>query len=454
MDNSRKLPNAIDIEYAVLGTMIVYPGAARTAFDAGLEKDDFFAENNKAVFEVIEELNKNSKEISSASVRNIVSTAGLFEKLGGNQYFTSLVSASTSIYDIVEYVEVLRDKAMMRRMIQAAEKIVSDGYTGKLNVTDYLDESERSVLKVSRSRRTEEFIDSISLVDNTLEKIRKLSEQNTDITGVRTSITCLDQMLHGLQKGSLNILAARPSMGKTAFALNLAVNVAANEPNGAVAIFSLEQPAEQIELRILAMLSRINNKKLNTGQGMRTEDWNRLYETASRLKKSNNIYISDSPIQKMPEIFSKCRRLQAEKGLSLIVVDYIGLLSGGRGASTQEMIADYSRSLKALARELDVPVLALSQLSRKVEERPDKRPMMSDLRDSGAIEQDADVVMLLYREAYYKEELREKAAEQGQEKLEINVAKHRNGATGKFEVVFANNTFAIYNLNNSAQEVS
>lgn len=454
MDNSRKLPNAVDIEYAVLGTMIVYPGAARTAFDAGLERDDFFLESNRVVFDVIEELDNNSKEISSTSVRSRVSDKGLFDKVGGNQYFTSLASASTSIYDIVEYVELLHDKAMMRKMIQAAEKIVSDGYAGNIDVTDYLDDSEKSILGVSRSRRAEEFIDSASLVDSTLEKIRILSEQNTDITGVRTSITYLDKMLHGMQKGSLNILAARPSMGKTALALNIAVNVAANEPKGSVAIFSLEQPAEQIELRILAMLSQIDNNKLFSGQGMRTEDWNRLYETASRLKKSNNIYISDSPLQKMSEVFSKCRRLQAEKGLSLVVVDYIGLLSGGRGASTQEIIADYSRGLKALARELDVPVLALSQLSRKVEERPDKRPMLSDLRDSGAIEQDADVVMLLYREAYYKEELREMANQNGQEKLEINVAKHRNGATGKFEVVFANKTFAIYNLSNDTQEVS
>lgn len=446
MEMNKTLPSAIETEYAVLGTMLVYPDASRSALDAGLEEGDFFLENNRSVFLAIYDLDDKGKEVSANSVINKLREMGLFERVGGNEFIASLSKASTSIYDIVEYVEILHDKAMMRRMIKAAEKIVSDGYEGKTEITEYLDEAERGVLSVSRSRRSEEFIDSISLADSTIKKIQTLAENKTDITGMKTGFTELDKTLHGLQRGSLNILAARPSMGKTALAINLAVNVAAFKPKNAVAIFSLEQPAEQIEMRILSQISRINNNKLHTGQGLRNEDWNRLYEAASRLKTSNNIFISDSPLQKMSDIFSKCRRLQAERGLSLIVVDYIGLLSGGRGSSTQEIIADYSRNLKALARELDVPVLALSQLSRKVEERPDKRPMMSDLRDSGAIEQDADVVMLLYRDAYYNKAAKEEAEKSGQEKLEINIAKHRNGNTKTFEVVFENNTFAIFNL--------
>ena len=434
--------------------MLVYPDATRTALDAGLEADDFFFENNRVVFNAIKELDELSKEITSASVRNRLNDKGEFDKVGGNQYLANLERASTSIYDIIEYFEILRDKSMMRKMIRAAEKIVSEGYQGKGDISEFLDESERAVLGVTRSRRTDEFIDSISLVDNTLKKIRLLSENKSDITGIKTGLIEMDRVLHGLQRGSLNILAARPSMGKTAVALNIAVNVAAYQPKGAVAVFSLEQPAEQIAMRILSTCSRINNTKITTGQGMREEDWNRLYEAAARLKASNNIYLSESPIQKMSDIFSKCRRLQAEIGLSLIVVDYIGLLSGGRGNSTQEIIADYSRNLKALARELNVPVLALSQLSRRVEERPDKRPMLSDLRDSGAIEQDADVVMLLYRESYYNKELKEEANNKGQEKLEINIAKNRNGMTKTFEVVFENHTSAIFNIAKNVNETA
>ena len=450
--SEKRVPSAVETEYALLGTMLFDTKATRMAIDAGLEEEDFYLEANRIVFRVLYELDSNSKEITRAAVVNKLNDLGVYEKIGGNKYIANLVSAGNISDNITEYVGILRDKTMARRMIRAAEKIVKDGYNGEIEIEDYLDEAEKSVLGVSRSRRTEDFIDSITLTDTTIQKIQKMSELKTDVTGVRTGIVYLDKLVHGLQPGSLNILAARSSMGKTAFAINIAVNVAANEPNKAVAIFSLEQPAEQMELRILSKVSKVSSDKLWTGQGMRNDDWNKLYDAAARLKKSNNIYVTDIPAQKMPDIYSKCRKLHAEKGISLIVVDYLGLIGGGKGASVQEITADHSRNMKALARELNVPVLLLVQVSRKAEERPDKRPMLSDLRDSGAIEQDADVVIMLYREAYYdKGEIKEQARETGQEKLEVNVAKNRNGMTDRFDVIFENRTLSIFNITNKEE---
>ena len=281
-----------------------------------------------------------------------------------------------------------------------------------------------------------------------MKNIEEYSKSDTDITGLKTGLTDLDHLLHGLQRGDLIILAARPSMGKTAVALNLAMNVAKNQPDEAVAVFSLEMPAEQLQLRILSAKSRVEGDKVRTGKYMSSEDWSKLYESAAQLKRLRNIYIDEKSNNKIAEIFSKCRRLKSEHGLSLVVLDYIQLLSdrSRSNGSREQEVAEYSRALKSLARELEVPVIALSQLSRNVESRPDKRPMLSDLRESGAIEQDADVVMLLYRDSYYNEEKRTEANETGYEKLEINVAKHRNGAIDRLEVVFEKNTNAIFNL--------
>ena len=275
-----------------------------------------------------------------------------------------------------------------------------------------------------------------------LKTIRAASQNSSEITGLKTGFNDFDRITHGLQCGDMIVLAARPSMGKTAVALNLAMNVALipQAQKGAIAIFSLEMGAEQLAMRLLSAKSHIQGDKLKTG---------RLTNEASAELKASNIYIDDMAGIKIPEIFSKCRRLQAEHGLNMVMIDYIQLISGPSdrtGVNRQQEVSDISRSLKALARELNVPVVALSQLSRSVEAREDKRPMLSDLRESGAIEQDADIVMMLYRESYYNEEAKEQARESGTERLEINLAKHRNGATGRVYVAFEADTNALYNI--------
>ena len=304
-------------------------------------------------------------------------------------------------------------------------------------------------MNVSRNRKAGEFKNPNDVLNEVLKTIRAASENSSEITGLKTGFNDFDRITHGLQRGDMIVLAARPSMGKTAVALNLAMNVALipQAQKGAIAIFSLEMGAEQLAMRLLSAKSHIQGDKLKTGR-LTNEEWNRINEASAELKASN-IYIDDMAGIKIPEIFSKCRRLQAEHGLNMVMIDYIQLISGPSDRSSgnrQQEVSDISRSLKALARELRVPVVALSQLSRSVEAREDKRPMLSDLRESGAIEQDADIVMMLYRESYYNEEAKEQARESGTERLEINLAKHRNGATGRVYVAFEADTNALYNI--------
>ncbi len=441
------MPSAPEAEAALLGTMMVYPGAARIAFEEGLSEEDFFVEANRRIFAAASSLYQTGMPVDITTVATRLSDMGFLEKSGGLGYLTGLTDAAVTSASTKDYVTLIRDKAVVRAMIEAAEGVSAAGFSGVTDVNDYLDSSEKKILDISRNRKTAEFKASGPLMNDVLESIRKMSDNRSDITGKKTGFTELDHTLHGLQTGDLIILAARPSMGKTAVALNLALNVATYQPDDAVAIFSLEMAAEQLAMRLLSARSRIQGDKLKTGR-LTNDDWNRVNEAAGELSASG-IYIDDTPGVKVPEIFSKCRRLQAEHGLSLILIDYIQLITGSGnkpGESRQQEVSDISRSLKALARELHVPVIALSQLSRSVEARESKHPMLSDLRESGAIEQDADVVMLLYRESYYNQEAKDEAEKTGNERLEINIAKHRNGATRKVYLAFEGATNALYNI--------
>ena len=309
------------------------------------------------------------------------------------------------------------------------------------------------MLDISRNRRTTEFRDRHELFNSVVEQIHRYSDQGSDVTGIRTGFRDLDRLTHGFQRGDLIILAARPSMGKTAVALNLAMNAASCQPNEAVAIFSLEMSAESLAMRLLSARSRVPGDALRTGHLQGNDDWNRLNEASANLKKTK-IFIDDKSAIKVAEIFSKCRRLKNEHGLSMVLIDYIQLITGnggGRGeVNRQQEVSEISRSLKALARELEVPVIALSQLSRNVESREDKRPQLSDLRESGAIEQDADIVMLLFRKSYYDDEAKQEAENTGSEELEINVAKHRNGATRRIYLAFEPKTNALMSIERNA----
>ena len=429
----RELPSAPEAEASLLGTMMVYPNAARMAMEEGLNEDDFFIDANRRIFLACESLYKSGTPIDLTTVATRLADLEILDKSGGLEYLTDLS-------------EMIHEKAIMRKMIAAAEKITEDGFSGQPDVNEYLENAEKAILDISRNRRTGEFKNSPELMTQTLEHIQKMSDNRTDITGLKTGFTDLDHTLHGFQPGDLIILAARPAMGKTAVALNLAMNVAQYQPKGAVAIFSLEMGAEQLAMRLLSAKSHLEGDKIRTGR-LSDADWNRLNEAAGELKMAN-IFIDDTAGIKTGEIFSKCRRLQAEHGLNLILIDYIQLItgSGTRGENRQQEVSEISRSLKGLARELGVPVIALSQLSRSVEARDNKRPMLSDLRESGAIEQDADIVMMLFREAYYDEALREQAQKEGTERLEINIAKHRNGAVRKIYLAFEGATTALYNI--------
>lgn len=447
---AKVLPSAQEAEASLLGTMLVYPTASRIAIEDGMSEDDFFLEANHKIFAICAELYQEGSPIDLTTVATRLKDKNELDQTGGFNYLTNLTNAAVTSANTKMYVKLIKDKAMMRQMIEAAERIAQDGYEGQSDIDDYLDFSEKTILNVSRNRKAGNFKSSAELMTNVLNQITKMSENRSDITGMKTGLNDLDHTLHGLQRGDMIVLAARPSMGKTAVAINLAMNVATYQPKGAVAIFSLEMAAEQLAMRILSAKSHVAGDKLKTGR-LTNEEWNMINETAGEMK-ATQIYMDDQPGVKMPEIFSKCRRLKAEHGLSLVMIDYIQLITGsGKGGegNRQQEVSDISRSLKALARELEVPVLALSQLSRTVEQRENKRPMLSDLRESGAIEQDADVVMMLYRESYYDENAKAEANKTGSEKLEINIAKHRNGATRKVYVAFEAATNALYNIENS-----
>ncbi len=442
----RAMPSAPEAEASLLGTMLVYPAAARTAIEAGLTEDDFYNEVNKKIFTACREIYAEGQNVDLASVSTRLKDKGQLEQTGGLNYLTSLSAAAVTSANTKGYVQIIHDKALVRAMILTADQISAEGMAGQTDVTAYLDNAEKAVLNVSRSRRTSEFQKSSDLVNEAVKQIVQMSQNKSDVTGLKTGYQQLDSTLHGFQNGDLIILAARPSMGKTAVALNFLLRACQYAQDKAAAMFSLEMSAQQLTLRLLSAYSRVKNDHLRTGR-LSTEEWNKVNEAAHDLAMMK-LYIDDTPGIHLPEIFSKCRRLQSEEGLSLVVIDYIQLITGPQRSdgSRQQEVSDISRGLKSLARELNVPVIALSQLSREVEKRNDRKPILSDLRESGAIEQDADVVMLLYRESYYDPALQKEVAKAGSEQLDINIAKHRNGAIRHVNLAFEADTNAVLDM--------
>lgn len=442
---AKTLPNAIEAEQSLLGTIMVYPGSAQIAIEAGMRSEYMFLDSHKKIFDVVNDLYNEQKPIDITTVGTRLNDMNILSVIGGAEYLITLSDTAVSSYNTKAYVELIQNKAYMRNMIEACEKIVSDGFDGQTNIDDYLDMAEKSVLGVTRNRRTTDFKSSASVVNNVLDRIMKMSSNTSGITGLKTGFDHLDKNTHGFQRGDLIILAARPSMGKTAVALNFAHKIAQYHPDEAVAIFSLEMAAEQLIERILSSKSTVPIERIKTGN-LNNQDWQKLNEGASILRNTK-IYIDDVPGIRVTEIFSKCRKLQSEQGLAAVFIDYIQLISGSGNNrdNRQQEVSEISRNLKALARELNVPVIALSQLSRSVESRQEKRPMMSDLRESGAIEQDADIVMLLFRSQYYdRSEDNAKASPDAIQPLEIDIAKHRNGRTGVVKFAFQGSTNSIF----------
>lgn len=440
----RTPPQNIEAEQAVLGAMFLEQEALTVAFEI-LSVEDFYRAAHQKVFQVILTLFDKGKPVDLVTVTSELADQNVLDEVGGVSYLAELANSVPTAANVEYYARIIEEKSILRRLIRTATTIATDGYSREDEVEDLLNEAERKILEVSQKKNTKGFQNIKDVLVATYDKIELLHNRKGDVTGIPTGFTELDRMTAGFQKNDLIIVAARPSVGKTAFALNIAQNVA-TKTDESVAIFSLEMGAEQLVMRMLCAEGNINAQRLRTGD-LTAEDWAKLTMAMGSLSNAG-IYIDDTPGIRVSEVRAKCRRLKQESGLSMILIDYLQLIqgSGNRGENRQQEVSDISRSLKALARELEIPVIALSQLSRGVESRQDKRPMMSDIRESGSIEQDADIVAFLYRDDYYDKETEKKDI------IEIIIAKQRNGPVGTVELAFVKEYNKFVNMERRMEE--
>lgn len=441
---SRELPHSNEAEQAILGAMMIYPNVANVVYDQGLVAADFYLDIHQRIFSAMMDIVDSGKPVDVTTLVSRLQDIEQLHLVGGADYIIKLSDTAISSVNSVYYIEIIKSRAHLRRLIETAEQIVEEGFDTSSELDEVMDKAERDILQVTRSRRATDFKSSREVVSNVMQELIRLRSSDNRVTGIKTGYIDLDSKTNGFQRGDLIILAARPAMGKTAFALNLALN-ASYYNEGAIAIFSLEMPAEALMKRILSAKSAVESSKLRSGD-IGDEEFAKLNESANQLMASK-LFVDDSSNIKISEIFSKCRKLNSEHGLDMVVVDYLQLISGSgkSGDNRQQEISEISRSLKGLAREMECPVIALSQLSRSVESRPDKHPMLSDLRESGAIEQDADIVMFLYRDEYYNKD-EEKEDDNPTDKTDVDIAKHRNGATGRVELAFQKSISAFFNI--------
>ncbi|MGN0416107.1 MAG: replicative DNA helicase [Agathobacter sp.] len=418
----RIMPNSLEAEQSVVGSMIMDKDAIFTATEM-LQTDDFYHKQYGMLFDAMVELNRDGKPVDLITLQNKLKEKAVPQEVSSLEFVGDLVRAVPTSANIKYYCNIVKENAMKRKLIRVMENIENECYAGQESLESVLDKTEHDVFELLSSRTTGDYVPIRQVVLNALGKIEKASQQNGTVTGIPTGFIDLDYRTAGLQPSDLILVAARPSMGKTAFVLNIAQYVAFHE-NMCTAIFSLEMSKEQLVNRLFSLEARVDAQALRTGN-LSDADWTKLTESAGIIGDSDLI-IDDTPGITISEMRSKCRKYKLEKDLKLIIIDYLQLMSGsGRNSdSRQQEISEISRSLKALARELNVPVVALSQLSRAVEQRPDHRPMLSDLRESGAIEQDADVVMFIYRDDYYNKDTEYKGIS------EIIIAKQRNGPIG------------------------
>lgn len=424
----RILPHSMEAEQSVIGSMIMDREAIVVAAEIVLG-EDFYNRQYGTLFDTMVELNDEGKPVDLVTLQDRLKEKDVPPEVSSLEFIRDLITAVPTSANVKYYANIVAEKATLRRLIRLNEEIANTCYVGKESLEDILEDTEKRVFDLVQRRNSDEFIPIRQIVMNAMDNIEKASHNKGNVTGVATGFLDLDYKTAGMQPSDLILLAARPSMGKTAFVLNIAQYVAFKQ-NKTVAIFSLEMSKEQLVNRLFSMESRVDSQHLRTGN-LSDMEWEKLIESAAVIGKSNLI-IDDTPGISISEMRSKCRKYKLEHNLEMIIIDYLQLMSGsGRSTdSRQQEISDISRSLKALARELGVPVLALSQLSRAVEQRPDHRPMLSDLRESGAIEQDADVVMFIYRDDYYNKDTEKKGI------AEIIVAKQRNGPIGTIELVW------------------
>ncbi|TAH67723.1 MAG: replicative DNA helicase [Anaerolineaceae bacterium] len=421
------LPHSLEAEQSVIGSMIMDKDAILVASEV-INSSDFYEQQHGILFDTMLDLFNEGKPVDLVTLQNRLKEQDVPPQISSLEFIRDLVSSVPTSANVKYYAQIVRDKAVLRRLIKVAEDTANDCYLDKEKLDVILEKTEKEVFNISQNRGTKEFTDIREIVLRSIDSIEAASKNKGSVTGIATGFYDLDYKTAGLQPSDLILIAARPSMGKTAFALNIAEYVALRS-NITTAIFSLEMSQDQLAKRILAMNSRVDSQNIRTGN-LSADEWANLMESA-RIIGNSNLIIDDTSSISVSELRSKCRKLKLERNLGLIVIDYLQLMSGSKRAeSRQQEISEISRALKALAREINVPVVALSQLSRAVEQRPDKRPMLSDLRESGAIEQDADVVMFIYRDDYYHLDSEEPGV------TEIIIGKQRNGPTGTIKLAW------------------
>lgn len=421
-------PNDLEAEQAVLTSMLFDKEAVSIASE-GLKGDDFYRLSHKIIFEIMIEMYNKSIPIDLVTLKSNLDDKGRTEEIGGFQYLIDLSKAFSTSANIKHYIKIVKDKSILRKLIKASSDISSMSFDAQEEIDYIVDQAEKKIFDIAENRDSEDFTHIHEILVTSIEKIEAISQSDSDVTGVSTGFRDLDYKTSGFQPSDLILIAARPSMGKTAFALNIAQQAAIRN-KVPTAIFSLEMSKEQLVNRLLSAETMIDSQKLRMGN-VEHDDWVKIAESMGPLSEAP-LYIDDTPGISIVELRAKLRRLKLEKGVGLIMIDYLQLMSGsGRGSeSRQQEISEISRSLKAIAREMNAPVIALSQLSRACEARADHRPMLSDLRESGAIEQDADVCMFLYRDDYYYPDSEKKNI------AEVIIAKQRNGPTGTVELTW------------------
>ena len=426
-DINRIPPHSVESEQSILGSIILDKEAIITVAET-IQPMDFYKEAHKIIYESMLKLNSNNEPIDLITLIEELRKEGHLDSIGGISYLTSLSTIVPTTSNVKYYANIVKEKSVMRQLIKASNEIINLGYDASTDVQEILDKAEKNIFDISQEKSGDDIQPINVVLQDTFEMIEKLCTDKSEVTGITTGFADLNKKINGLQRTDLILLAARPAMGKTAFSLNLVQN-AALKGDASVAVFSLEMSKEQLVQRMLSAQSNVELSKIKTGN-LGESDWPRIIDGMAVLSEAN-IFIDDTPGIKISEIRSKCRRLKIEKGLDLILIDYLQLMEGeGKNENRQQEIAKISRSLKILAKELDCPLVALSQLSRSPELRKDHRPILSDLRESGSIEQDADIVMFLYRDEYYHDDSEKKNI------VEVIIAKNRHGETGNVELVW------------------
>ena len=444
----RNIPQSKEAEKAVLGSAFLSKTALQKICDE-LSPEHFYSEANAKIFETLQELNDEDKPIDITIVTNKLSEKKILSQVGNVEYLSEIIDSVPSASNVEYYINIVKEKMIGRKIIETATDIANDAYVSEDSIYDVLENAEMKMLRIGNMRKTSEFQRIQDVAYRAQENLEKLAEQGSEITGLATGFSEFDKLTAGLQPSQFIIIAARPAMGKTAFALNLAT-YAATHSDKSVAVFNLEMSVEQLANRILQSLGQIDGNKMRTGR-LEHNDWKRLNEAISQLSDTN-LFLDDTPGITIGEIRSKCRRLaNSDKGLGLVVIDYLQLITGPlkSAGNRQQEVSDISRNLKTMALELGIPVIALAQLSRAVEQREDKRPIMSDLRESGSIEQDADIVSFLYRDDYYNKEARR---DDNASISEFIIGKNRSGPTTTIELLFKKDTSTFVNFQRESGE--